>query len=137
MKQACVMLVLNQDGLILAVSRRNNPNKFGLPGGKCEENEQDFKAAVRETLEETSVRVGGCTPFYSAVELRDCPEGQEFNTTCFYAVTWKGEPADSEEGSVKWMTSEELTSPEIGAFPVYNANALESFKERFPQVKVV
>src|SRR4051812_16818528 len=99
MKQACVMLILNKEGLILAISRRNNPSKFGLPGGKCEENEQLFKAAVRETLEETSVRVGSCTPFYSAVELREFPEGEDFNTTCFYAVTWKGNATDSEEGS--------------------------------------
>jgi 8-oxo-dGTP pyrophosphatase MutT (NUDIX family) len=137
MRQACVMLVINSDGLILAISRRNNPNKFGLAGGKQESNEQDFQTAVRECFEETSVKVGACTAIYSAVEPKELPDGEDFNTTCFYAITWEGTPKDSEEGTVKWMTAQELTSTEHGAFPTYNAEALKALKGMFPQVKVV
>ena len=136
MKQACVMLVLNKDGLILAVSRRNDPTKFGFPGGKLEFQEQLYLAAVRETQEETNVKVGGCTPIYDALEPKESEDGEDFHTTCFYAIVWKGTPQDSEEGKVRWMTSAQLTSPELGAFPAYNAKALENFKIRFPDIKV-
>lgn len=45
---------------ILFIKRANNPRdrhsgQIALPGGRCEENESDFEAAVRETMEEITV----------------------------------------------------------------------------------
>jgi ADP-ribose pyrophosphatase YjhB (NUDIX family) len=137
MNQAAVMLVLNEEGKILSVARRNNPTKFGLPGGKKNEWETDYLAAVRETMEETSIKVTGCTEIYVRVEPKDSPDGEDFNTHCFYALTWKGTPTSSEEGEVKWLTSAELTSSEHGAFPDYNAKTLEVFKSKYPNVKIL
>lgn len=44
-------------GKILCVSRKDNPNDFGLPGGKIEKGESPFTAAVRELLEETGLKI--------------------------------------------------------------------------------
>lgn len=137
MRNAVVVLVI-KDGLILAISRRNDKTKFGLPGGKVEETDPTMMfAARRETLEETSVQVGLLEHIFTRVEPKERPEGEDFYTYCYYALNWKGEPQNSEEGEVKWLTQAELTSPEIGAFYDYNSRTLEVFKTKFPNVKLV
>lgn len=56
-KQAVVILLKTTNDEILAVSRKNNPNDFGLPGGKVESNETLIEAAKRELFEETGFEV--------------------------------------------------------------------------------
>ncbi len=131
MKQAGVMLIV-KDGLILSISRRNDKTKFGLPGGKCEENELAQDAAIRETREETSVEVKKCIWVFTRIEYRHAPEGEDFECVCWFATDWQGEPQNSEEGEVKWLTVKELCSPETGAFPDYNRRTIEKFRQRFP-----
>jgi ADP-ribose pyrophosphatase YjhB (NUDIX family) len=135
-KEAAVMLVLNE-GLILAVSRRHNPNKYGLPGGKVEDLELPWYAAIRETKEETGIEVKYSTQIYTRTEPAESPAGQDFVVYCYYALEWLGTPQDSNEGHVKWMSVKDLTSAEHGAFPIYNQNTIEAFKKIFPNIKVL
>lgn len=135
MLEAAVMLIVNDEGYILGVSRRNDTTKFGLPGGKCEAGETPAESAVRETKEETDVMVYICDPIYKRVEPANSPSGLPFYTYCFYAVNWKGSPKDSEEGVVKWLTVEELTSTK-GAFPEYNRDTINAFKKLNPYIKL-
>src|SRR5260221_13705829 len=44
-----------RDGKVLAVSRKDNPNDFGFPGGKSEENEMTTETSIRELIEETGL----------------------------------------------------------------------------------
>lgn len=132
MRQAAVMLIV-KDGRILAVSRRYDKTKFGLPGGKCEEGESPEQAAVRETFEETGVTVVKCTHIFTREEMRDRPEGEDFYTFCYYAEEWSGEAHDSEEGHVEWMTERDLTGNK-GAFSDYNKKTLTVFKSKYPNV---
>jgi len=138
MREASVMLIINSDGKILSVSRRKDPTKFGLPGGKVDEFnfETDIAAAIRETLEETSVVVEECSKIYTRMEYKHSDEGEDFNTHCFFATQWSGVPKDSEEGKVMWLTAAELCSTEHGAFPEYNTKTLEVFKSKYPDFKV-
>lgn len=133
MKKAAVALIINDKGLILSVSRRHDTTKFGLPGGKVEENEESWQAAVRETREETGIAVEQCEHIFTRMEPRHAPEGTDFMTDCFYASAWHGEPQDSEEGVVKWLTVKELTETN-GAFPEYNTLTIEAFRTKFPNV---
>lgn len=137
MKQAGVMLVV-KDGLILAISRRHNKNIFGLPGGKFDEgvDHSSMDTAIRETLEETSVKVNKCVQVFQRVELGDGANAVDFYSTTYYATDWEGEPQTSEEGEVKWLTAEELTATHA-AFGDYNRNMLNSFKRMFPDVDLV
>jgi len=138
MKQAGVMLVI-KDGLILGITRRNDRTKYGLPGGKFDPAAGDnhvMDAAIRETLEETGVVVKACVQVYRRVELGDGPTGEDFYSTCYYATDWSGEPRDSEEGSVKWLTPEEVTATKA-AFGDYNRKTLDVFKTMFPNVSLV
>lgn len=133
MHEAAVMLVINSDGLILGVSRKNDPTKFGLCGGKIEEGETAIQAAIRETFEETGIYVDAVTYLYERIEPAELPNGLEFKTYCFYANTWKGEPYKSEEGDVKWITENDLAN---GAFPEYNMNTLAAFRILYPNVHI-
>lgn len=132
--RAGVMLIVNQ-GLILAISRRNNKNIFGLPGGKCEPNENQKQASIRETEEETSVIVHDCVEIYSRVEPASSPDGFDFESATFFATSWEGIPQNSEEGEVVWLTAEELTTTK-GAFPKYNRDMIDQFKKMFPNVTI-
>lgn len=53
---ACVF-VMNDDGLILGITRKNEPDKWGIVGGKVEMGEAPLEAALRELKEETGLEV--------------------------------------------------------------------------------
>jgi 8-oxo-dGTP pyrophosphatase MutT (NUDIX family) len=138
MREAGVMLVVNPEGLILGITRRNDRTKYGLPGGKLDPTAGDknaMDAAIRETLEETGIVVTSCLEIYKRVELGDGVNAEDFYSTCFYAAHWEGLPRDSEEGSVKWLTPEEVTCSKA-AFGAYNRKTLDIFKTMFPNVKL-
>jgi ADP-ribose pyrophosphatase YjhB (NUDIX family) len=137
MKQAGVMLIV-KDGLIVSISRRHDKTIFGLPGGKFSpdppDNDKDtMDTAIRETREETSVVVKKCVLVYERVEKGDGPTGVDYYSRCYYATDWEGTPIDSEEGVVKWLTPDELTSTKA-AFGDYNKKTLQVFKSMFPGV---
>ena len=134
MREAGVMLII-RDGLILGISRRHDKTIFGLPGGKFdpETDATTKETAIRETREETSVIVHDCELLYERVELGDGPNGVDFYSRCYYATDWEGEPFNSEEGEVKWLTAEEVTSTKA-AFGDYNRKTLNIFKQRFPHI---
>ena len=57
--QAAAAVVLREDGRLLLVRRGREPQRgrWSVPGGKLEPGETATQAAVRETFEETGVRV--------------------------------------------------------------------------------
>jgi 8-oxo-dGTP diphosphatase len=135
MRNAAVMLIV-KEGRILAVSRRYDKTKFGLPGGKVEPEETPEQAAIRETLEETGIKVTKCQFIFLRDEPRDRPEGEDFHAYCYYATEWEGQPHDSEEGHVEWLTERELIDDK-GAFADYNTRTLAVFKTMFPDVSLI
>jgi mutator protein MutT len=128
MRSAAVMIIIN-DGLILGMPRRNDKSKFGLPGGKVEPGETAIDAAKRETFEETGLKVTECSFIFKRVELRHNPDGEDFETYCFYANSWSGNLVSSDEGEPSWITSNDLAN---GSFPEYNMKTLEIFKTLYP-----
>ena len=54
---AGVLLYNELDNQILTVSRKDNPEDFGIPGGKLEPGETPIEAAIRELFEETGVKI--------------------------------------------------------------------------------
>lgn len=136
MREAGVMLLI-KDGLILSISRRNDKTKFGLPGGKFDPEREPIPdtntedAAIAETREETGVKVYDCIHIFRRDEEPGHPGGEAFHVDCYFATLWDGVPHDSEEGTVAWLTEEELTG-EMGAFADYNRRTLAAFREKFP-----
>jgi len=134
-RDAGVMLVI-KNGLILVVSRGLGSNKWALIGGKAEPGETPQQAAIRETEEESGIKVTKCEKIYSRVEPNQNEDGLDFYSTVFYATSWSGEPRSSHEGEVKWAEASLITSDETGAFQQYNKNALYLFSKQFPKVLV-
>lgn len=52
------VVLIEHEGRVLGVARREDPNAFGLPGGKIDKKETARAAALRELREETGVEVG-------------------------------------------------------------------------------
>lgn len=53
---ACV-LIENEFGEFICVSRKDDHTQFGLAGGKAELNETPIQTAIRETFEETGINI--------------------------------------------------------------------------------
>ena len=120
---ACVLLYSPKRNQILAVSRKDNPNDFGLPGGKVEGDEPAIVAAFREMYEETGYRIENLSPFFIY-------KVEDYLTTTFVPYCdhelldssieeWKvSEPQEGETGVVKWVNPEILV--ENSSFASYN-----------------
>ena len=50
------IVLINEDGKILLVSRKDDHKDFGLPGGKVDKGETYEEAAIRELKEETGIK---------------------------------------------------------------------------------
>lgn len=112
---ACV-LIQREDGLCLALSRRNDYTKFGLVGGKLDPHESYEAAACREAFEETGL-------VYKPDQLRRVFASvfQGFDVVTFEADCPPDPKIITEVGVVhRWMTKEELSDPNISPFGEYN-----------------
>ena len=112
---AVCLLVRNKSGEILAVSRKNNPNDFGLPGGKVDPGETPVGAAAREMMEETGLTAKNLKLVFTRFE------GDKKVST--YSADIEGKISTSEAGVVKWVQPEILLA---GSFGVYNKALFDS-----------
>jgi 8-oxo-dGTP pyrophosphatase MutT (NUDIX family) len=130
MKTASNLLIV-QNGLALSVSRRNDPTRWGLPGGKVDLGETSQEAAIRETREETGVIVyrHEVTPILSARSVGDV----NFWTTTYLYIGEKvftdNEIIPEEGLYVKWQPLADLADPNISPFAEYNKWVLAHYKQ--------
>jgi 8-oxo-dGTP pyrophosphatase MutT (NUDIX family) len=105
-KRAGVVLLCHA-GKVLAVTRKNDPTKWGLPGGKAEEGESTKAAAARELLEETGIEAYDLIKVFSRVEPGK--DGNDFYSVCYYTADFDGNFNDGEpELEKRWVTPEFL-----------------------------
>lgn len=120
MNQITAVTILLKDpntGMYLGVSRKDDPNAFGLPGGKVDPGETPVEAAVRELHEETGL-IGDPNTAHE-VFRRPCEggkDGVEFFVATFVMAT-SGEINTTETGRVSWITKQTLFD---GPFGKYN-----------------
>jgi 8-oxo-dGTP diphosphatase len=98
------------DGKVLGVSRKTDPNDFGLPGGKVDEGETLYDAMVREVKEETGLTVLKAKPLFFR-------EDTDFVAVVYLVEQYYGEISTEEAGAVKWIDFEVLKQ---GSFGDYN-----------------
>lgn len=121
-KSAVVCVILSDRGRTLMVSRPENPDHFGIPGGKLEEGESAVQACVREVYEEAGIRLNGDDLY--RLMYRVVPSRREPNTiyrTYCYVNTTPIRELDykSSEGLIlKWVEPWQIVQP---PYAYYNA----------------
>jgi len=119
MKVSAQVVLINPEGLVLGVSRKNDHNDFGLAGGKMEESDNTSEdAAIRETLEETGLRISNLR-----LVLAIHKDGYMSYT---YLADYEGEINHNEPHVVRWLPMERLV---MGSFGKYNKLVSESLKD--------
>ncbi len=113
-RQASVIFIQNEDGLVLTVSRKTNSSKIGLPGGKIDPGESPEQAAIRELKEECGL---------DASNLRHVFTYQDVG--CFKTHTFigdvKGTIQTTEKGVIRWVEPKALLNPEHSPYSKYNS----------------
>ncbi len=111
--------VIDDDGLVLAIQRRDN-GRWEPPGGVLELDETVHDGLVREVLEETGLTVepGALTGVYKNME-------RGIVALVFRCSVTAGSPAPSTEAvTVRWLTAAEIREHMDEAYAVRMLDAL-------------
>ena len=113
-KKAVCAFILDFDGKVLTVSRKDNPNDIGLPGGKVDPTDSsDQQALEREVLEETGFSIKTSIPLYTDLE-------GAYSVTTYLAVidTTKDyvQPDPKETGIVQMSNINSLLNSSFGEY---------------------
>lgn len=114
---------------ILAISRRNDFTKWGIPGGKQEPGESNLECAAREIYEECRVWVDPTRlhPIYSGACYGK--DGRNFWVTTYFDPDPYLSDIVSEEGfRVKCMDIDVLCDPEYSPFFEYNTKVRDAWR---------
>lgn len=121
-KIAVLLFAINSEGKVLSVTRKDNVNDYGLPGGKVEESESLQEALIRECKEETGLDIVSIDNNSCFVEM--CEEYMCYT----YKVEVAGSISTNESGKVEWVEPHVITS---GSYGEYNLNVLKHLKLYF------
>lgn len=114
------VVLINEDGLVLGVSRKHDHNDMGLPGGKQdpEDNDDPMVTAIRECKEETGLDVTDLKLVFAI------HKGGNMGFT--YLAKYSGKIEHNEPHVVKWVPFQSLVR---GTFGRYNQLVAESLDD--------
>lgn len=111
-----VVALVERDGLVLSVTRRNKPGNLSLVGGSIEPTDASpFAALKREAAEEAGINVLEAEKVFERVDETDGKVAW-----CYRVKFFTGEPRTREPGiEVSWRKPSELLSSKC-TFREYN-----------------
>jgi 8-oxo-dGTP pyrophosphatase MutT (NUDIX family) len=114
------VVLINEDGLVLGVSRKHDHNDMGLPGGKQdpEDGDDPMVTAIRECKEETGLDVTDLKLVFAI------HKGGNMGFT--YLAKYSGKIEHNEPHVVKWVPFQSLVR---GTFGRYNQLVAESLDD--------
>lgn len=122
MKGTVQVILINPEGFVLGVSRKDNHDDFGLVGGSLEDYDATpEEGAIRETLEETGLAITNLRMIYAK------SKGGRMGYT--YLADYSGEidyDFEAEPHIVKWTTFNELIA---GKFGEWNKQVYQSLSD--------
>jgi len=126
LKKSVQVILLNEEGEVLAVSRKYNHNDFGLIGGKVDPEDSSLEfAAIRETKEETGLDITNLKCIY-----------QRFanGRMCYtFLADYSGEIHTDEPHIVKWTSFETINN---GCFGEWNKIVTQSLLDMGFKIKL-
>jgi len=122
MKYSVQAVILNDQGEVLAVSRKTDHNDMGLVGGKVDPEDESFEAAlIREVKEETGLNIN-----METAELVFAIHKDGYMGYTYLIKDWEGEIQTDESHVVKWTYFAEIMT---GSFGRYNCLVGESLND--------
>lgn len=113
------VVLINEEGLVLGVSRKDDHTDFGLPGGKMDpEDNNPMATAIRECKEETGLDISSLQLIFAI--------HKSGNMGYTYLAKYSGEINHTEPHVVKWVPMEVLVN---GSFGRYNQMVSESLTD--------
>jgi 8-oxo-dGTP pyrophosphatase MutT (NUDIX family) len=130
MKSAvCLLLPLSFDQF-LAISRRNDTSRWGLPGGKVDPGDSNVEALLREVREEIGLQLQAVDvePIFADV----CPGKSLADTYWVTTYVFKGDAQMAaltpEAGmQLQWKQDTALSDAKVSPFAAYNEGAFRAF----------
>jgi 8-oxo-dGTP diphosphatase len=103
-----VDIIIQRDGKIVLIKRRNPPNGWALPGGFVDEGERVETAAIREAREETNMDVELTALLYVYSDPMRDP--RQHTMSVVFTASWIGGEliAMDDAADAKWFDPEEL-----------------------------
>lgn len=130
MKLAVCTVTQNEEGELLIVARKDNPDDWNLPGGKVEDHETLEEAAERELFEETGLRASMGDMCFLRVFVDLCGDWGKTVCVCFLTHSLTGELAPQPgEAQARWGSWDDITS-EKSLFHDYNRKLYEELKKQ-------
>lgn len=124
---ACVLIECPVTQNILSVSRRNDWNAMGLPGGSLENGESTRAGALRELREETGIVLKLGAPIVEAFWWQGCVTYKARQMDIDFVV-----PREHNGGRVAWVSRQEMVS-HTAPFNRYNERLFRKIDEEKAQ----
>jgi len=99
-----VDIIIEIDGKIVLIERKNPPHGWALPGGFVDYGESIESAAVREAAEETSLAVKLTDQFYTYSDPHRDPRHHTVSTV--FIATAQGEPHGADDAKTARLCGE-------------------------------
>ncbi len=108
LKRGCVMVVLRSGDALLLLKRANPPHEglYAPVGGKVDPHEDPYQTGLRETWEETGIRL--TTMRYAGTLVETSPVAYNWWSSIYVAdVPWQPAPL-CDEGTLEWIPFDAL-----------------------------